>query len=60
MGYPYPNFCLCAFLGPYNEAPALWALTDPLDGCLRARQLGFPDNPGVSSFLREVSIPQGV
>ena len=17
MGYPYPNFCLCAFLGPY-------------------------------------------
>ena len=18
MGYPYPNFCLCAFLGPYN------------------------------------------
>ena len=18
MGYPYPNFCLCAFLGPYD------------------------------------------
>ena len=18
MGYPYPVFCLCAFLGPYN------------------------------------------
>ena len=22
MGYPYPYFCLCAFLGPYSsEAP---------------------------------------
>ena len=19
MGYPYPNVCLCAFLGPYLE-----------------------------------------
>ena len=19
MGYPYPNFCLCAFLGPYHQ-----------------------------------------
>ena len=23
MGYPYPNFCLCAFLGPYFKE-ALW------------------------------------
>ena len=39
MGYPYPYFCLCAFLGPYtvvdtsdplvlgwNHGPLLWAL----------------------------------
>ena len=19
MGYPYPNFCFCAFLGPYHR-----------------------------------------
>ena len=20
MGYPYPNFCLCAFVGPYKRS----------------------------------------
>ena len=41
MGYPYPNFCLCAFLGPYKRCiRASWDCS----GSLRRqalRALGF-------------------
>ena len=29
MGYPYPNFCLCAFLGPYVNASTLRVIWKP-------------------------------
>ena len=31
MGYPYPNFCLGAFSGPYCKG-AVWVLSGPLYG----------------------------
>ena len=42
MGYPYPNVCLCAFLGPYSSsnqdavAQAEAASTGD-EGCLEAQ-----------------------
>ena len=40
MGYPYPNFCLCAFLGPYSQAS--WALLGgPCDFVSRVGKAGY-------------------
>ena len=32
MGYPYPSFCLCAFLGPYYRAREYTAYNDLIWG----------------------------